>query len=315
MIVGAILALAALALLVVWLVPRFQARRWAAQGIEGRELAELENGARATVVQVVGGVALILTFVATWLQISDTRKATDRTLRLTATQQETERFTRAVDQLGSDRVEVRVGGIYGLQQTAEDSPPRRSAVAHLMLAFLRSHHPLPRGKGARLRAVEERVTYVKEYPDIAAGPCELATVRAWPDTQAALTVLLQLRADLREPLDLSSVDLIGVRAPGGDFTGADLQFTALAGAYLPDATFDKAKVYDSDLRLACVRGARFDDAYVFLIGGKAASADLSGADFSRACGALSDSLAPAITDGATKAESSEPSSRIDCEEP
>src|SRR6266511_834052 len=49
--------------------------------------------------------------VATWLQISDTRKATDRTLRLTSAQQETERFTRAVEQLGSDRVEVRVGGI------------------------------------------------------------------------------------------------------------------------------------------------------------------------------------------------------------
>jgi len=161
MIVAAILVLAAAALLAVWLVPRLQARRWAAQGIEGQELAELENGARTTVVQVVGGVALILTFVATWLQISDTRKATDRTLRLTAAQQETERFTRAVEQLGSDRVEVRVGGIYGLQQTAEDSRQRRSAVAHLMLAFLRSQHPLRRDKDARLRAVEERVTFVK----------------------------------------------------------------------------------------------------------------------------------------------------------
>ena len=61
-IVAAIAALAIIALLVVWLLPRRQARRWSAEGIEGRELAELENGARATLVQILGGVALILTF-------------------------------------------------------------------------------------------------------------------------------------------------------------------------------------------------------------------------------------------------------------
>jgi hypothetical protein len=312
MIVAAIIVFAAAAVLAIWQVPRLQARRWAAQGIEGQRLAELENGARGTVVQVVGGIALILTFVATWLQISDTRRATDRTLRLTATQQETERFTRAVEQLGSARVEVRVGGIYGLQQTAQDSPQRRSAIAHLMLAFLRSQHPLRRND-ERLRAIEERIPFVQRHRDVAAGPCELTTARAWPDTQAALTVLLGFRAALSGPLDLSGVDLIGVRAPGGDFTGADLQFTALAGSYVPDAKFDNAKVYDADLRLACVQNARFDDAYVYLSQERAASADFSGADLSHACGALKLSLAPAITDADTKV-AARPRGGIDCKE-
>ena len=43
----------------------------------------------------------------------------------------------------------------------------------------------------------------------------------------------------------SLAHLIGLRAPGGDFTGADLQLMALAGSCLSRTTFDKAKIYDS----------------------------------------------------------------------
>ena len=74
--------------------------------------------------QVLGAGALILTFVATWMQISDTRKATDRTLRLTANQQQSERFTRAGDQLASKRPEIRIGGIYSLEGVAAESSVR-----------------------------------------------------------------------------------------------------------------------------------------------------------------------------------------------
>src|SRR5215210_8526615 len=75
------------------MIPKRQARAWERAGIKGSELAELENSARGTVVQLIGGVALILTFAATWAQIADTRRATDETLDLTAVQQENERFT------------------------------------------------------------------------------------------------------------------------------------------------------------------------------------------------------------------------------
>jgi hypothetical protein len=34
----------------------------------------------------------------------------------------TDRFTKAIDQLGATNVEVRVGGIYALGRIAEDSP-------------------------------------------------------------------------------------------------------------------------------------------------------------------------------------------------
>lgn len=134
---GAIIVLSAAALAAIWWLPRRQSRRWA---IEGKELADLENSARSTVVQIVGGLALLPTFAATWAQITDTRTASNKTLGIAADQQVTERFTRAVEQLASAQVEIRIGGIYGLEGVARESAARRSAIAQILMSYLHQHH-------------------------------------------------------------------------------------------------------------------------------------------------------------------------------
>jgi hypothetical protein len=48
------------------------------------------------------------------------QEASDRTVTLQG--QASERFTRAIDQLGSDRHEVQLGGIYGLEQIVQQAP-------------------------------------------------------------------------------------------------------------------------------------------------------------------------------------------------
>ena len=53
------------------------------------------------------------------------------------------RFTRAIDQLGSTRMETRIGGIYGLDQIAEQSPENTGPVGEVLLAWLNSR-PRPR---------------------------------------------------------------------------------------------------------------------------------------------------------------------------
>jgi len=66
----------------------------------------------------------------------DTNKATivaahadvRRTLETTREGQITERFTRAIDQLGHAHLDVRLGGIYGLERIARDSPDNRVAI-------------------------------------------------------------------------------------------------------------------------------------------------------------------------------------------
>lgn len=66
-----------------------------------------------------------------------------RTLEITREGQITERFTRAIDQLGHAHLDVRLGGIYALERIARDSPGDRATIGEVLTAFIRSHAPWP----------------------------------------------------------------------------------------------------------------------------------------------------------------------------
>ena len=274
LVVAGVVALAVLAIGATWLVPRLQARRWKAAGLQPKEVAELENSARGTLVQLLGGAALILTFVATWIQIADTREASERTLDLARAQQESERFTRAVEQLASDKLEVRLGGIYALGQSAQETPGRQAAVAELMMAYLKSRRPLRR-EDPRLVSVVQQNNIAKNIPGVRTA-CESTVARPWPDTQAALGVLMGIPRRERGRFDLAGADLVGVQLPGADFRGVDLREASLADADLQNAHFEKTTLSRTDLRRACLRGAHLDGA-VFAVA-NTVGADLRGAE-------------------------------------
>jgi hypothetical protein len=85
---------------------------------------------RATTLQALGGLILLgpLYF-------------TSRTLQLNRRGQLTERFTRAIDQLGQlepERLAVRLGGIFALEQIALDSEELHWPVLEVLTAF----HPI-----------------------------------------------------------------------------------------------------------------------------------------------------------------------------
>jgi hypothetical protein len=91
------------------------------------------------------GAAGFIGLAFTWRNLRQTRESTQRTLELTEQGQITERFTRAIDQLGATdddrnpRLEIRLGGIYALERIARDSPERDySTVMEVLTAGLRS---------------------------------------------------------------------------------------------------------------------------------------------------------------------------------
>jgi hypothetical protein len=55
----------------------------------------------------------------------------------------TERFTRAIDQLGSSELDVRLGGIYALERIARDSKADHPQVMEVLTAYVREHAPWP----------------------------------------------------------------------------------------------------------------------------------------------------------------------------
>jgi Pentapeptide repeats (8 copies) len=155
-----------------------------------------------------------------------------RTFELTEQGQVTDRYTRAIEQLGSDKLDVRIGGIYALERVARDSARDYLTVMEVLIAFIREHSrepwPLPASLGSPL---PERST------------------RA--DIQAALTAFG--RRDRRNDPPYRWVDLSGV-----DFSRANLSDAHLNHAELVGAIFTGANLAGADLRYADLTDAVTD---------------------------------------------------------
>ena len=76
-----------------------------------------------------------------------TVELTRQTFELTEQGQVTDRYTKAIEQLGSDKLDVRIGGIYALERVARDSAKDHPTVMEVLTAFIREHsrEPWPRG--------------------------------------------------------------------------------------------------------------------------------------------------------------------------
>lgn len=90
----------------------------------------MQNSARSTLLQAVAGLLVIVGVFTTWRQVQVNREG-----------QLTDRLTKAIDQLGGDKVEVRVGAIYTLERLAKNSEQDRTPVAEILTAFVRSGAP------------------------------------------------------------------------------------------------------------------------------------------------------------------------------
>jgi hypothetical protein len=128
---------------------------------------KLQNDVRTTALQAVAGLAILATTVLAFQQLSDDRQQANATRALSLQGQASERFTRAVDQLGSHRREVQLGGIYGLEQIAQQAPDNRVAVSEVLVAFIHRRAPRPANPTTgRLRELRARA----RCPGSAYGP-------------------------------------------------------------------------------------------------------------------------------------------------
>jgi len=96
---------------VLWKLPEWQVGMWGLH-LNTKHLLELQNSHRATLAQILGGVLLLATLCPTWKSIVVNQQTALHG-------QHTELFTRAIDQLGSEKTEVRLGGIYALGRIAQ----------------------------------------------------------------------------------------------------------------------------------------------------------------------------------------------------
>jgi Pentapeptide repeats (8 copies) len=147
----------------------------------------------------------------------------------------TGRCATAVEQLGSEELDVRIGGIHALERVAREAPADHSAVMAMLAAFIREHsHP----------------QWPPPDPD---GQVRERSLR--PDVQAAMTAVGRRLADRDTgPVDLARTNLTGADLTGADLGGADLSGTRLTGADLSGARLTGANLADTDLTGADLTG-------------------------------------------------------------
>ncbi|MDF5758452.1 hypothetical protein [Spongiactinospora sp. TRM90649] len=101
------------------------------------ERIEAVNAARHTLVQAATGLVVIggVVFTAQGLWYTAASLDPGRQAQSVAEQgQITDRYTKAVEQLGSAKTDVRLGGIYALQRPAADSPRDKDTIRQVLAA-------------------------------------------------------------------------------------------------------------------------------------------------------------------------------------
>jgi len=213
-----------------------------------------------------------------------------RMLELTEQRQVTERYIKAVEQLGSKEPEARIGGIYALERVARDSARDYPVVIEVLTAFIREHSheqrplPDPDGQGRHRRLPPDvHAALISEHSLEQRPPPEPGRDQArWtrPDVQAAATVIGRRDQSRDQERGIGRIDLSGANLAGADLTQAGLSKANLFGAVftrtrLDGAMLNGANLGGSVLAHACLRSA-------ILTGADLTGADLAGADLAGA---------------------------------
>jgi hypothetical protein len=211
-----VLLLVALLGFVGWRLPQWYA---ALQLIKDpKDRIGLENEIFKSVVGAIGGA-----FVLAGLYF------TGRGFVLSREGQITERFSKAVEHLGSPELSIRLGGIHALARIAHDSPRDEEPIMQIMCAFVRE-----------------------------------ATVHRTPssrlpiDVSAALTLITT--GEKGHPLDLTGVDLSGADLRNSKLDGANFEGSQLEGANLSHASLRNCRFRNANLTHCYCRGVDLEGA-------------------------------------------------------
>lgn len=196
------------------------------------------------------GLAALAALLFTWRQVDQASKE----LRISEQGQITNRYNAAINNLGAQSIDVRLGGMYALQRIMQDSPRDHPTVVSVLSAYVRQHASLPSSGGEK-----SQTTSAEHSPDA--------------DIQAVMNVLAHRRPafDKGTTVDLSRTDLRGLKSMsaeggddinlrGADLTGADLRGADLSYADLREASMWQVNLTQANLLGTNLRRARLNDA-------------------------------------------------------
>jgi uncharacterized protein YjbI with pentapeptide repeats len=226
--------------------------------------------------QILAGTALLSGLYFTW-----------RTLQVNREGQITDRFTRAIDQLGktddegNKLLEIRLGGIYALERIARESAEDHWPIMEVLTAYVRQHAPR---RPEEAQKGTEDAAEAKSAMEDSGGTSETTEGPPDPDIQAIMTVLRRRTRSFGhgepEPIDLHETHLTGADLFHTNFTRAILYNANLSGADLSGANLSRTNLYGANLSGTNLYGADLSEAILSeatLTGAYLQGANLSGA--------------------------------------
>jgi hypothetical protein len=190
------LLIALFGVLFAWVFPAWLTRR-PSSGMTAAQHLSAVNDARtalAALLVAVGAIGSLL--------------FTGRSYRLNREGHVTDRYTKAVGQLGDASSPVRIGGVYALERIAKDSVRDRTTIIYVLGAFVKERSRVPR-----------------EREDDPPGDV-IAGIRVTARLLAISSARLNLRdADLRN-VDMSNLPMDQLMLEGADLRGAMLPANA-----------------------------------------------------------------------------------------
>lgn len=259
---------------IIWYLPKFYVKSLPNEaGIsfdKEKERLKLEDDTRKTFAQIVGGALLLGSLIFTY-----------NTFRLQQEGQFTDRFTKAVTQIGDEKLEVRLGGLYSLERIAKDSPKDHWTVMEILSAYIRERARKKKESVKNLvsnsnKTVNDKVDETKDDEKIAT------------DIQTALTIIgrRKIEQDSKtDKINLSETNLSGANLSGANLSGANLGGANLGGANLNEADLTGADLGAANLSYIQLKSADLTEAILI-------AANLSGANLVEA------NLSQAILNGA-----------------
>ena len=156
--------------------------------------------------------------------------------RLSRRGQVTDRFTVALERLGSAELYVRIGGVHALEHVMRDSAEHHNDVIEVLTEFIRDRAP---------RSDRQPGRQVWMY--LVTGSVPDLPTRPAPDIQAPRPHWATGRTAQNDNIDLAGLHLVGANLTGASLTGAWLGGADLTGAGLDHANLTHAGLGHTDL--------------------------------------------------------------------
>jgi hypothetical protein len=285
-----------------------------------RDRINAQNGVYNVLFQGVGSIILGGLVYTGWRYL----RRTDEQFQSAECRLITDRFSQAISHLASDKIEVRLGGIYTLERLAQDSPSEHWLTIEILTAFVRERSS--RNSAMPTIGIPERpLTTVRGIePPLSRNRSQSSRIPT--DIQAVMTILsrrdvsrdrpdriVELRESNLRDADLNGIDLWGADLWKANLQEAQLWQAKLTGASLGRANLSEASLWQADLEgaylwKANLEGANLTEANLEqanleganLKGANLQQTNLINADLRQAVGLTRQQLSHAICDETTQ---------------